>query len=89
MKSGTTMAIRRLDKLSAAHIDALAQVLVDCVEGGASVSFMHPLSLERPRTFWHGIAQGLERGERALLAFFYRELAPRSVHQSVPSVTSL
>jgi ribosomal protein S18 acetylase RimI-like enzyme len=30
----------------------LADVLVDCVEGGASVGFMLPLSRERAATFW-------------------------------------
>jgi hypothetical protein len=39
--------VRRLQALSPADVDALAQVLVDCVEGGASVSFMHPLALPR------------------------------------------
>ena len=32
--------IRRLLTVRPAEIDALTQVLVDCVEGGASVSFM-------------------------------------------------
>ena len=32
-------------RLNPAEIDGLAQLLIDCVEGGASVSFMHPLAL--------------------------------------------
>ena len=37
--------IRRLNAdEAAACVDALADVLIDCVQGGASVSFMWPLS---------------------------------------------
>lgn len=59
--------LRRLDTVSDAQIDQLAGVLVDCVEGGASVSFMHPLTQERATAFWRGVAQGVAAGERALL----------------------
>ena len=38
-----TWSLRRLHAVDEAQIDALAGVLIDCVEGGASVSFMHPL----------------------------------------------
>ena len=48
-------------------IDALADVLIDCVEGGASVSFMWPLPRERALAFWRGVAEGVARGERLLL----------------------
>lgn len=60
--------VERLDAARAAEaIPALAEVLVDCVEGGASVSFLAPLSLERAITFWQGVANGVTRGERAIL----------------------
>jgi GNAT superfamily N-acetyltransferase len=62
-----TPHVRRLLAPSPAQIDALAQVLVDCVEGGASVSFMHPLDLPRARAFWQRVADEVARGERALL----------------------
>jgi GNAT superfamily N-acetyltransferase len=42
-------------------------VLLDCVEGGASVSFMQPMGRERALAFWRDVAAGVERGERALL----------------------
>jgi len=42
-------------------------VLIDCVEGGASVSFMAPLSQDKARAFWRNVAEGVARGERALL----------------------
>lgn len=44
-------SVRRLRALYGAHVDGLADVLVDCVEGGASVSFMHPPSRERAHAF--------------------------------------
>jgi GNAT superfamily N-acetyltransferase len=47
---------------------ALADVLIDCVEGGASVSFMLPIARETALAFWHGVAQDVARGERILLA---------------------
>jgi GNAT superfamily N-acetyltransferase len=50
-----------------AAIDALAAVLVDCVDGGASVSFMSPLPWDKARAFWRGVADSAVRGERALL----------------------
>lgn len=61
------LTIRRLAELTAAQQQGLAELLIDCVDGGASVSFMHPLGLERALAFWHGVAEGVARGERALL----------------------
>jgi GNAT superfamily N-acetyltransferase len=49
------------------QIGALSAVLIDCVEGGASVSFMAPLTGERADAFWHGVADGVAAGERILL----------------------
>jgi GNAT superfamily N-acetyltransferase len=42
-------------------------VLVDCVEGGASVSFMAPVRPETADAFWRGVADGVAAGDRALL----------------------
>src|ERR1700730_19411813 len=60
-------SLRRLHALDDAQIDQLAGVLIDCVEGGASVSFMHPLTRDRAVAFWRRVAQGVAAGERALL----------------------
>ena len=65
--STPTWSPRRLHALDDAQIDALAGVLIDCVEGGASVSFMHPLPRDRAVAFWRRVAQGVAAGERALL----------------------
>lgn len=62
------IVVRRLTAADAADcIDGLADLLIDCVEGGASVSFMLPLSHERAVAFWRGVFEGVARGERALL----------------------
>lgn len=62
------VTVRRLGvNEAAACVPALAEVLIDCVAGGASVSFMHPLAHDRAVDFWRGVAEGVARGERALL----------------------
>ena len=62
-----TWSLRRLHALDDALIDGLADVLIDCVEGGASVSFMHPLARDRAVAFWRRVGHGVVAGERALL----------------------
>lgn len=59
--------IRRLHALDDARLDALARVLIDCVEGGASVSFMLPITRQRADAFWRQVAAGVAAGTRALL----------------------
>ena len=59
--------MRRLHALDDAQINELAGVLIDCVDGGASVSFMTTLTRERAVAFWRGVADGVAAGERALL----------------------
>lgn len=63
----STLEVRRLRGVDDAQLHALADVLVDCVEGGASVSFMLPLARERALAFWRKVADGVARGERVLL----------------------
>jgi ribosomal protein S18 acetylase RimI-like enzyme len=58
---------RRLHSLGERDIEALADVLVDCVEAGASVSFMLPITHERAAAFWRRVAGAVAAGERALL----------------------
>jgi GNAT superfamily N-acetyltransferase len=45
---------------------ALARLLIDVVDAGASVSFMHPLSRERAEAFWQQVLDGCARNERQL-----------------------
>lgn len=65
------MEIRRLDSDSArAFVPGLAQVLYDCVKGGASVSFIEPFTLAMAEEFFRTVAASVERNERILLAAF-------------------
>jgi GNAT superfamily N-acetyltransferase len=48
-------------------IQGLSDVLIDCVEGGASVSFMLPLARAKAEAFWRHAIASLARGERAIL----------------------
>ena len=67
MSSMSTPTIRRLHTVDAAQLDQLADVLIDCVEGGASVSFMLPLTRDRALAFWRRVADDTAAGRRALL----------------------
>jgi GNAT superfamily N-acetyltransferase len=60
-------AIRRIAAPAEVPVEGLAGVLLDCVVGGASVSFMQPFTRDRSVAFWRGVAQGVASGERALL----------------------
>jgi GNAT superfamily N-acetyltransferase len=61
------MHIRKVMNAGDAEIEALADLLIDCVEGGASVSFMQPMTREKAVGFWRGVAQSAAKGERVLL----------------------
>src|SRR5260370_39555803 len=51
-----------------AALDQLAEVLVDCVEGGASVSFMSPFSQAEAFAFFRKVAGSVASGDTVLLA---------------------
>lgn len=60
--------IRRLDASEAqASVTALSDLLIDCVEGGASVSFMLPMTRTKADAFWRRVAESIGRRERVLL----------------------
>src|SRR6185503_9071485 len=59
--------IRRLLAVDDDQVEGLAELLIDCVDGGASVSFMHPLAPAKAQAFWRRIAADVEAGRRALL----------------------
>lgn len=63
-----TVTIRRVRADDAkACVDGLADVLIDCVEGGASVSFMLPIGREKAIAFWREVADDVQQGARILL----------------------
>ena len=59
--------MRRLYAVDDEQVHQLADVLIDCVEGGASVSFMLPLTRERALAFWNRVVRDVGTGARALL----------------------
>jgi len=60
--------IRCLQTIGDREIQGLGDVLIDCVEGGASVSFMLPMSRAKADAFWRSAAASVARGERVVLA---------------------
>jgi GNAT superfamily N-acetyltransferase len=67
MSTNSGVAIRRAIELGEREIEQLSDLLLDCVEGGASVGFMLPLARERALAFWRGVADGVNVGKRAIL----------------------
>lgn len=59
--------IQCLETLGEREIEGLSDVLIDCVEGGASVSFMLPMSRAKAHAYWRGAGAGVARGERLVL----------------------
>ena len=64
----STLEVRRLHAVSEPQLRALADVLVDCVEGGASVSFMLPFSRTDAVKFFEKVIASVARGETVLVA---------------------
>lgn len=63
-----TVVIRQLHRMGDRDIQGLSDVLIDCVEGGASVSFMAPFTRAKAEAFWRTMAEGVARGDRIVLA---------------------
>jgi GNAT superfamily N-acetyltransferase len=63
-----SIRVRTLQALSEREIQELSDVLIDCVEGGASVSFMLPIERATAEAFWRSVAADMVRRERILLA---------------------
>jgi hypothetical protein len=64
----SNIQIRCLQTIGDREIEGRSDVLIDCVEGGASVSFMLPVSRSKAEAFWRSAAAGVSRGERVVLA---------------------
>ncbi|MGH8177295.1 MAG: GNAT family N-acetyltransferase [Steroidobacter sp.] len=60
--------IRLLESIAEREIRELSDVLIDCVAGGASVSFMFPMTRAKAEAFWRSVAASAARGERVVLA---------------------
>jgi GNAT superfamily N-acetyltransferase len=59
--------VRVLQTIGEREIRGLSDVLIDCVEGGASVSFMLPMTRAKAETFWHKQAASVARAERVII----------------------
>ena len=57
----------------------LADVLLDCIAGGASVSFMASMSRAEAVAFFEQVADGVLRGDRILLAAFVNTIVVGTV----------
>jgi len=60
--------IRCLQTIGDSEIQGLSDVLIDCVEGGASVSFLLPMSRAKAEAFWRSTSASVARGERVVIA---------------------
>jgi GNAT superfamily N-acetyltransferase len=68
MNMSDSIRIRHLQTIGEREIKGLSDVLIDCVEGGASVSFMLPMTRAKADTFWRNAAACVARGERIVLS---------------------
>jgi GNAT superfamily N-acetyltransferase len=63
--------MHRIRLLNPAEADAardqLIDLLFDCVEGGASVNFVQPMTREKSAAWWHGALASHARHERLIL----------------------
>jgi GNAT superfamily N-acetyltransferase len=59
--------VRTLRTIDERDIRELCDVLIDCVEGGASVSFMWPMTRAKAEAFWRSASDSAARGERIVI----------------------
>lgn len=68
-KPAAGLVVEALDAAAAASAERrLAEILVACVDAGASVSFLPPLPMETARAYWRKVAADVAAGSRLLLA---------------------
>src|SRR4051812_25224186 len=63
MVAGRSLSAADTERL----VPQLADILLDCVAGGASVSFMAPLSRDKAEAYWRRMAIAVAEGDRVLL----------------------
>ncbi|MFC7476653.1 GNAT family N-acetyltransferase [Dankookia sp. GCM10030260] len=68
-KPARRLVVKALDAAAAASAERrLSEILIGCVEAGASVYFLPPLAMEVARGFWRNVAKDVATGGRVLLA---------------------
>jgi GNAT superfamily N-acetyltransferase len=66
-------------------IPALAEILIDCVYGGASVSFQPPLDQARAEAFWQSVGDAVAAGKARLLVAEHEGRIMGTVQLQFPS----
>lgn len=59
--------IRCLQSIGEREVRGLSELLIDCVEGGASVGFLRPISAAKAHAYWSKICASALGGERRVL----------------------
>lgn len=68
-KPSQGLVVEMLDAAAAASAERrLSEILIACVDSGASVSYLRPLARERSRAFWKRVSTDVAQGHRVLLA---------------------
>jgi GNAT superfamily N-acetyltransferase len=68
-KPARGLVVEALDAAAAASAERrLSEILVGCVDAGASVYFLPPLAMDTARGFWRHVARDVATGGRVLLA---------------------
>ncbi|WP_084602488.1 GNAT family N-acetyltransferase [Rubritepida flocculans] len=68
-KPARGLVVEALDAAAAASAERrLSEILIACVEAGASVSFLRPLAKERARAFWKKVSAEVAQNHALLLA---------------------
>jgi len=80
------LAVEVLDAAAATSAERrLADILIACVNDGASVSFRAPLKRGKARNFWEGIASDVARGRKLLLAAWSEGVLVGTVQLAYPA----
>ena len=69
-----------------AHLPALCGLLIDSVDGGASVGFVQPMTTAKAQHYWAGVADAVARGEAVLLVARDGDGAVAGTVQLVPAL---
>lgn len=67
MTVNSVPVIRPVDRLDDRLIEQLAALTKDCVDGGASIGFMQPFTMDQSRAFWTRVGAAVAAGQRVLL----------------------
>jgi ribosomal protein S18 acetylase RimI-like enzyme len=70
VKVSDSVKVERLQTFEQRELQQLADVTIDCVEGGASIGFMLPMTRDKADTFWRNAAASAARGEREVLVAY-------------------